>query len=206
MISLYSGTPGSGKSLHSAADILRRIKFKKMTIGNFPISIDSEYYIFLDSALNVKWLIDFSKEYFKRHPYKEGAIRVYIDEAQLLFNCRDFSRNDRALWISFFTQHRHLGYDIVFMCQFNRMLDRQIRSLIEYEFIHKKVNRFGFKGWIISLCFLHPGNLFCYTKIWSPLNEKVESGFFSYKKKLGKLYDTNRLFDNLKEEFKDGKE
>ena len=36
MIILYSGTPGSGKSLHSANDILNRIKFKQMTILYLP--------------------------------------------------------------------------------------------------------------------------------------------------------------------------
>ena len=202
MIILYSGTPGSGKSLHCANDILTRIRFNKMTIANFPISKESDNFIFVDKDLNVPWLINFSKEYFKTHKYKEGAIKLYIDEAQLLFNCRDFQRKDRELWISFFTQHRHLGYDVIFMCQFERMLDRQIRSLIEYEYVHKKVSNFGWKGAILSLLFLSPGNLFVYVKIWSPLKEKVDSGFFKYKKKLGKLYDTNRLFDNLGEEYK----
>lgn len=202
MIVLYSGTPGSGKSLHASRDILTRIKFHKMTIGNFPIAKETEYYVFNDKDLNVEWLINFSREYFKTHPYHEGEIRVYIDEAQLLFNCRDFTRKDRELWISFFTQHRHLGYDIYFMCQFDRMLDRQIRSLIEYEYIHKKVNNFGFKGWIISLLFLAPSRLFVCTQMWKPLNERIGAEYFRFSKKLGKLYDTNRLFDNLREDFK----
>lgn len=205
MIILYSGTPGSGKSLHSASDIINRIKFKHMTIGNFPIAIDTPYYKFVDKELTVPFLINFSREYFRTHKYKEGAIKVYIDEAQLLFNCRDFQRNDRDIWISFFTQHRHLGYDIIFMCQFERMLDRQIRSLIEYEYIHKKVSNFGWKGFLLSLLALSPCNLFVYVKMWAPLKEKVDSGFFKYKRKLGKLYDTNRLFDNLKEDFKEEK-
>lgn len=202
MILLYSGTPGSGKSLHAAFDIETRIKFKCMTIGNFPISKETEYYKFVDKELTVPFLIDFSKEYFKTHKYKEGAIRVYIDEAQLIFNCRDFTRKDRDLWISFFTQHRHLGYDIVFMCQFDRMLDRQIRYLIEYNYIHKKVSNMGIKGFIISMLFLAPRKLFIYTEVWQPLKEKTDSHFFKYRKKLGQLYDTNRLFDNLREEFK----
>lgn len=206
MIVLYSGTPGSGKSLHASRDILTRITFKKMTIGNFPIAKETEYYVFNDRDLNVEWLINFSREYFRSHPYHEGEIRVYIDEAQLLFNCRDFTRRDRDLWISFFTQHRHLGYDIYFMCQFDRMLDRQIRSLIEYEYIHKKVTNFGLKGWIVSLLFLAPHRLFVCTQIWKPLNERIGAEYFRYSRKLGKLYDTNRLFDNLRDDFKEGKE
>lgn len=203
MIILYSGTPGSGKSLHSAIDILYRIKTKRMTIANFPVTIESEYFKFVDKGLTVKYLIDFSKEYFKTHKYQEGAINVYIDEAQLLFNCRDFTRKDRQEWLSFFTQHRHLGYDIIFMCQFERMLDRQIRYLIEYEYIHKKVKNFGWKGYFISAVKLSMfTTLFQYVKVWSPIKEKVDVGYFTYKKKYGKLYDTNRLFDNLGEEFK----
>ena len=203
MIILYSGTPGSGKSLHSAMDIMYRIKTKKMTIGNFPIKYDTQYYLFKDKELTVEFLLEFSKEYFKTHKYKEGAITVYIDEAQLLFNCRDFTRADRSKWLSFFTQHRHLGYDIVFMCQYERMLDRQIRYLIEYEYIHKKIKNFGWKGYFISavkLSLFRP--LFMYVKVWSPIKEKVEVGYFNYFKRLGEFYDTNRLFDNLGSEYK----
>ena len=39
MIYFYSGTPGSGKSLHVAIDIFRKLRFKKNVIATFPINI-----------------------------------------------------------------------------------------------------------------------------------------------------------------------
>lgn len=49
MIYLYSGTPGSGKSYHAAADIYYRLKRSKKTnryrvIANFPVATDSPYF------------------------------------------------------------------------------------------------------------------------------------------------------------------
>ena len=40
---------------------------------------------------------------------------------------------------SHFSQHRKLGYRVILIAQFDRMLDRQIRSVLEYEYIHRKV-------------------------------------------------------------------
>ena len=39
MIYLYSGTPGSGKSLYATYEILRLLKAKKGVIANFPINL-----------------------------------------------------------------------------------------------------------------------------------------------------------------------
>ena len=40
MISLYSGTPGSGKSLHASRDIIRWCKRGKGVITNFPCTME----------------------------------------------------------------------------------------------------------------------------------------------------------------------
>ena len=98
---------------------------------------------------------------------------MVIDECQLMFNARDWNAKGRADWLEFFTLHRHLGYRIILIAQFDRMIDRQVRSLIEYEYIHRKVSNFGIYGKIISLFSL--GNLFVSVKIWYPMKEKVGS-------------------------------
>ena len=38
MIYLYSGTPGSGKSLHQASDIYWDLKFNKPVVANYQIN------------------------------------------------------------------------------------------------------------------------------------------------------------------------
>lgn len=202
MISLFSGTPGSGKSLHIAEMISNRMTFKKAPIvSNFYANfkhfkkIRGEYIYIDNSDLTPKKLIEFSNEYSEKigRRVKEGEILLIIDECQILFNSRDWGQKDRMAWCSFFTQHRKLGYEIILVAQFDRMLDRQIRALIEYEYIHRKVSNFGIQGKFMSLFFC--GKLFVSVKVWYPMKEKVGSSFFVYKKKYSNIYDTFTLFN-----------
>lgn len=198
MISLFSGTPGSGKSLHLAQIIYNRCHAEKLTLGNFEINRSvcegQEFYRYIDNQdLVPELLTDIAKEYFSDHKFKEGAIYLIIDEAQLVFNVREWNMMGRSGWIHFFTQHRKLGYDIIICAQFDKMLDKQLRSLFEYEFIHRKMSNFGWKGKMISIW---TGNrLFMCVQRWYPLNERVGASTFLYTKKLGALYDTLGLFE-----------
>ena len=148
MIELYSGTPGSGKSLHTAKEIRTRLRtFKRVIIGNFYVNTKAirhckgTYLFVMNDRLTPDRLLQFSRK-LSRHlgrRLKEGEILLIIDEAQLLFNSREWQNISRQGWRSFFSQHRHYGYDIILAAQFDRMLDRQVRCLIEYEEIHRKV-------------------------------------------------------------------
>ena len=198
MISLYSGTPGSGKSLHAASVIYWALKRKRPVIRNFPINVakisknpENTPFFELDNAeLTPKWLIEFSKVYFWsiNQPVHEDQITLIIDECQLLFNAREWQQTGRSEWLSFFTQHRKYGYKIILVAQFDRMIDRQIRSLIEYEYVHRKVSNFGVGGFFLNL--LAGGKLFVAVKIWYPLKEKIGSDFFRARKRYYQLYDT----------------
>lgn len=191
MIYLYSGTPGSGKSLHVAELIYNSKNGFYSVIGNIPVEKTHKKisYTFCDNFhITPDFLISFSKKYFETHRFREGRLKLVIDEAQLLFNSREWQKEGRAEWLSFFTQHRKYGYDIYLIAQFDRMLDRQIRSLIEYEFVHRKVSNFGWKGKLFS--FWAMGRLFVCVKIWYPMKEKTGSEFFLMHKKYYKLYDT----------------
>ncbi len=205
MITLYSGTPGAGKSLHLASRLYNRMQHVRAPIiGNFKANFCSIKkpkgdYLYMDNVdLTPERLIWFSKNYsayIGRH-VKEGEILLVIDECQLLFNSRDWGSRDRGAWLSFFTQHRKLGYEVILIAQFDRMLDRQIRSLIEYEWVHRKVSNFGVPGKIMSAFCM--GKLFVAVKVWYPLKEKVGSEFFTYKKKYSGIYDTFAMFTDPK--------
>lgn len=184
MISLYSGTPGAGKSLHLASRLLNWMRYKNAPIiGNFStdfscIKNPKGSYLYIDNSdLTVERLINFSKNYseYVGRRVKEGEILLVIDECQIMFNARDWGQKNRAAWCAFFTQHRKLGYEVILVAQFDRMLDRQIRSLIEYEWIHRKVSNFGIAGKIFSLLF--GGKLFVAVKVWYPMKQKVGSEF-----------------------------
>lgn len=196
MIFLYSGTPGSGKSLHAAQIIINGLKHKRPIICNFDISKNvkgREYFTYKDNEqLTPEYLMQYSRDYFKDKKIQEDKILLIIDECQMLFNAREWSVFNRKAWLKFFTTHRHYGYCIVLVAQFDRMIDRQIRSLIEYEYIHRKLSNFGWRGIMLNIIF--GGKTFVAVKSWYPLKEKVGSEFFHARKKLYRIYDSYQTF------------
>lgn len=196
MIFLYSGTPGSGKSLHAAQIIINGLKHKRPIICNFDISKNvkgREYFTYKDNEqLTPEYLMQYSRDYFKDKKIQEDKILLIIDECQMLFNAREWSVFNRKAWLKFFTTHRHYGYCIVLVTQFDRMIDRQIRSLIEYEYIHRKLSNFGWRGMMLNIIF--GGKTFVAVKSWYPLKEKVGSEFFHARKKLYRIYDSYQTF------------
>lgn len=207
MIDLYCGTPGSGKSLHIAEIIKKWITIKGApVIVNYDFNVmpfTSKKYgsilIVNNQELIPDFLIEFSeqyKNYRKVNSLPEDHILLVIDECQLLFNAREWQHGkNRGEWISFFTQHRKLGYHVILVAQHDRMIDRQIRAVIEYEFIHRKVKNIGRGGKILN--FLMGGNVHVIVKIYKPLNEKVGSEFFHGNKELFALYNSYTTFDSV---------
>lgn len=201
MIYLYTGTPGSGKSLDTARMIKGQLALKHPVICNFPINVKevrnpSLFQYRPNEELTVDYLTNFAKDYFGNKRVRESQITLVIDECQMLFNARDWSKGDRAGWNKFFQIHRHFGFDVVLVTQFDSMIDKQIRSLVEYEIVHRKISNYGWRGYLLQLLFFAP-SLFVRVKVWYPMKEKVDSTFFRGNKKLFKLYDTFALsFDD----------
>lgn len=200
MIHLYTGTPGSGKSLHMASDILEWLNLKKKNvIANFDINIDvvekklffkrknHGSFTYLDvEHMTVENLVEYSK---KNHVMgKEGQTLLCLDECQTLFNPREFSRKDRLDWNNFFSQHRKLGFEVILVTQTDRLIDRQIRALVEYEVKHRKVNNF-------KIGKLLPFPAFCSIYYWYGVRERLKAEFFFYNKRLGNLYDSYKMFE-----------
>ena len=200
MICLYSGTPGSGKSLHVAGNIKARLWLGKPVICNFELDTSKvkhpgQYRYISNRDLDPSFLVQFSRDYFSGKKVREEEIWLVLDEAQLLFNARAWQAVSSAGWVSFFSQHRKYGYHVVLVAQFDRMIDRQIRSLIEYEYIHRKVSNFGWFGKIFSL--VAAGKLFVAVQMWYPIGEKVGSEFFVARKGLYSIYNTYADFGEV---------
>lgn len=206
MIYLYSGTPGSGKSLHMAKVIYTVLKRTEcLVICNFMINEDCftdeelKRFIFLDNNEMIPDnLVRIAEEYWSDHKAKshkdaESRIRLFIDESQILFNARDWQKNYSLGWTNFFSVHRHYGFEVVLCTQIDTNLDKQVRALIETQCIHRKIENIGAGGRFVSMFF--GGGLFYCVVRWYPMHEKVDGYFFTYQKKFAKIYDTHMLFN-----------
>lgn len=198
MIWLYTGTPGSGKSYHAVYDIIKKLKQKEKNrvIANFGLNFGNQRkykeqmynnFTYLDnSEMTVDFLIDFA---IKNHEIGvENQTLVVIDEAQIIFNSRNWNieHDNRMKWIKFFSQHRKFGYNFILVTQFDRMIDRQIRSLVEYEVSHMKINSyFAFLPFVVFLC----------VERWYGQKMKIRSYTLSLRKKIYKCYNSYLLFD-----------
>lgn len=200
MITLYTGTPGAGKSLHLIELILKCLRLKRYVISNFPITINEKekrkgwedrFFYWTNEQITVESLINFAIDTDMIEKCKESQCLVCIDEAGGRFNCREYGSKDRAEWIDFFSQHRKLGFDFVLVAQNDRMLDRQIRAFIETEKKHRKVNNFG-------PFFLLPFPVFCCVEWWYTARQRVGAEWFLYHKKIANRYDSMKLFKGFK--------
>lgn len=195
---LYTGTPGSGKSVHMANEIYWHVKMHRPVVANFDINSKmfknmGSFVLLENKDLRPEVLIELSRRYFEQHKFAEGTINLYIDEAQVIFGNRDWQKNGD--WIAFFTQHRKLGYDVKIVCQNHEMIDKHIRSVIEYEIVHKKANNVGWVGRLFSVLFLgHP--VFCAVKYWYGQKMRLSAEWFVGRKRYYKLYDSYKLFDS----------
>lgn len=203
MLYLYTGTPGSGKSLHVASVIRRALSSRSLggkpahpVLANFPINPSTSGYAGFhyvpNDRLKPDFLYSFARGYWGDRPVREDTIYLIVDEAQILFNSRDWGKGDRAEWIRFLSQHRHFGYCVIFVTQFDRMIDRQIRCLAEYEVKHRKVSSIGLKGKMVSA--LSFGQLFVAVYVYYGMGEKTDAVFYRGSGSLYRMYDSYALF------------
>ena len=198
MIYLFTGTPGSGKSLHMSEIIYYSLRMKRPVLANFEINTSAVknpgcFGYCPNEKLTPQLLTEFSVKYFNGKRPKEGELKLFIDECQIIFNSRDWNAPNRKEWIRFFTQHRKLGYDIYLVAQFDQMIDKQIRALVEHEVKHRKVNEVGLFGRVVNALFF--GNaVCCAVTYWYAQKMRLSSEFFLGRKKFYRLYDTYAIF------------
>ena len=94
-IFLFSGTPGSGKSVHQAMIVYYAVKLGKPVIANYEINTDlfedaSSFTYLPNEYMTPDSLEEYARWYFQDHEFGEGKIKVFIDEAQIKFNARDW--------------------------------------------------------------------------------------------------------------------
>lgn len=197
-IEIYTGPVGSGKSFNALRRGLLKIRAipDRYVIANFPITIsprpklakkESARWHFWDEITPEK-LLAFSIE--KGFYGKEGSCLLIIDEAGVMFNTRDWqtAAKDRKNWINFLSLSRKCGYDVILIAQMDRMIDKQIRGLAEYEVRHFNARNYWWLKWV-------PLKLHFSVTFWYHTKFKGKVEPFIISKRIARKYDTMRLFN-----------
>lgn len=164
-ITLYSGVPGSGKSMCAARLMRYRLNgpYPRPIIANFPLGPAAkvkrpEYFHYWDNQeLTPDRLVRFARVWWDAAPelFRENYITLIIDECQLLYNSRRWNRDkNRMDWLEFFSQHRKYGFRVILIAQSSKMIDNQFRQMIDDEVNCRKLSSCGIVGWLLSLPFL----------------------------------------------------
>lgn len=172
MINCVQGTPGSGKSATAVAMAIKHLRQGGVVAANFSLVdgwsdviakqsfvnkiFDDRRYKKSSSLWERFFVVDSLDAIMKVKPkelsvdgwennddkYREGYGLLLLDEAQLIFNSRDWRGN--FSWIEFFTQHRKLGWNVLLISHSIDMIDSQIRHLIEYESRYRNLQKVKF--------------------------------------------------------------
>ena len=205
MITAYTGTPGSGKSLHKAYFIWDTVLAgKKRIIHNKYIDTSvlarklgrrkgteriKERYMYVDDEyLTPDMLIAYALKYHV--PGVEGQTVLIVDEAADMFDKDDFKASRYcSKWRKFYRMHRQYGFDIILVVQQLALLDAQIRNCIEREINHRNVKNYQIYGRVLSFLF---GGFFSYSQRWVAVKPSLweKGGAFVLHRRKAKIYRT----------------
>lgn len=174
-------------------------KFKKY---NRKPDSEDHFFCWENNEMTIDRLKEFCEEHHKyttmtvdgveQRRYYEGQTYVVIDECQILFNCRDFGDKGRREWCQFFSQHRHYGFDFILLCQHERMLDRQIRYLIEIYVDHRNAKNWNTPARILSA--LLGGSMFIARTRWQGCKEIMSVDLCRYSERIASTYNSYLIF------------
>jgi len=227
-VELWSGTPGSGKSLHVAKDIRDNLRCGKYVISTCNIDTDlcfmnklqefifnvtkgklrltnrhderAKHFSYVPNEfMTVEYLYDFAARYHIAG--KEKQTYLYLDECVALFSPTVIGDNKELWnkWDNFFRLHRHLGYEIILVPQSKRLISRKVIEYAETEVKHYNRKYQGNFGFFLSL-FL--GGLFSYKVCWRGDKVPIEQHFFTYKPFYGQMYNSYSMFDTVLSPYK----
>lgn len=203
-ITIYSGTPGSGKTLHAVADIrdnLNRRRGPRPVLANFDVNVSGcrhpDFQRFDNAEITPAMLTSFADHFWDYGgvPYREDYLLLVLDECSLIFNSRLWmskgtGRGDSRMdWLEFMSQHRKYGYRIILVTQSAKMIDNQFRMLVDDEINHRRVDRMGRIGALLGVLTAH--RLFLLVRYLFQTRERLGMRFFWRSDVVGRMYDTN---------------
>lgn len=180
MIVLVTGPPGAGKSFYAVRKLGEALDAGKPIATNVTLAPDTPERVAASNTF--RRLIPGRRKTITRrinraifvahdvlelfrvrlHGSGEGRGVMVLDEAHVWLNARAWSGGDRERIVTFFTQHRKLGWDVYLIVQDAEMIDKQVRVLIEYE-VHLRNLR---RARLFGLVPFSPVNLFLAVWTW----------------------------------------
>ena len=206
MIVVYTGTPGSSKTLHAVHDIRYALTKPggpdQPVIANFDINRDvplrrmDAFHYFDNRKITPRMLTDFADDFWANGGarFQEDYLLLVLDECQLIFNARSWQdkgrgRGDSRLdWLEFLSQHRKYGYKIILITQSSKMIDNQFRMLIDLEVNHRAFKNFGFFGSLVDA--LPIGDWFFWVKTLYQTREPLGLRVYRRTRRDSVLYDS----------------
>jgi zona occludens toxin (predicted ATPase) len=150
MIISFVGTPGSGKSYDAVRKIYDNLRMGRRVYTNIEGMDGQEQQEILKMSLGLgdydfkklfHWVSDKEIENFWEY-VKDGSL-IVIDEVHKRFNCRDWQTQKNLNFANWCSRHRHHGFDLVLVTQDIDKVEKQVRSLIEWSYVYRKVNFLG---------------------------------------------------------------
>lgn len=117
MIYLFTGIPGSSKTLNVIKFVSEDKTFAGRTI-----------YYHRIKELKLPWIELTADEVVEWDTLPEGSVLI-VDEAQYLMPVRD-PRKSMPDWVLKMSEHRHKGYDLIFITQSPMLLDAGFRRFV----------------------------------------------------------------------------
>jgi hypothetical protein len=204
MITLITGKLGGGKSYKATRDIWRHIVQGRDVYANWSINFDDYFHHRTTGWRGVLWLIwikvTFANEKFGKVYYWDTLDQlytlrngeVYMDEAHMSVNARDFSSLPPKFRTKL-TQSRKYGLNLYFITQHSAQIDVSIRRLSNA--MQKVRNIFSklfiWKEWDGEFI-----DVLANPEMMAIKTPKSQAqGLFIFNKHLANAYNTMQLFD-----------
>ncbi|MBB5349878.1 hypothetical protein HNR46_000099 [Haloferula luteola] len=202
MIQFVTGTLGAGKTFHSMRLLMEGLAGGKTVVTN--IDVDREK-VFRRVAIHHRRkleedqlrVIDVEEtpDWESEIPYgeAEGTVLVVMDEAHLFYNSRDWaetaSKHKRLL--SFLTQSRKAGVDVIWITQSGGNVDKQFRELAEWQLAIVNARHLPL-GWLGAV----PWQAYIVKRISVSGGYVVKKSWHSYDSWIKGTYRTQALLDS----------
>ena len=170
MIIGFTGTPGSGKTYEAVKKILDNLRMGRVVYTNIDGIFDPEClemikaYCGLSDLALTRLLRPIESPEDDKDPiidfwmHVEPRSLIVLDEIHKWFSNRDWTSEKNKQFGYWASTHRHNGFDVVLITQNIDRVDMAVRSLLEWNYVFRKVNFLGGAVKRKYLCYAYGGD------------------------------------------------